>query len=234
VGLVNIQITNFENGLNNRNAADLFGSMAQLDPTRFHNYMEDFDYFLAADWTITGAGAGSQDLLNGQGGLLELITAGSSGDAEELTKTRSFGFIPSTPIYFRSRVLLVEAVTDAIWAGISSVAGLQPLNGFVFESPVGSDEVSIFARSGGNTTASAIDIFRAVDNEFFTCEFYWDGISRVYYGINGNPLGFLDLLVGGTAEVPQFNQAISFGVEAGAAQIAVADFDFISCSQERT
>ena len=41
MGLVNIQNTNFENGVTNRNAADLFGSMGHLDPTKFSTLYDD-------------------------------------------------------------------------------------------------------------------------------------------------------------------------------------------------
>ena len=36
-------ITNFGNGVTNRGDDDLYQAMAQLDPTRHHNYMDDFE-----------------------------------------------------------------------------------------------------------------------------------------------------------------------------------------------
>lgn len=234
MGLVNIQMTNFDNGVNNRNAADLFGSMAQLDPTRFHNYMEDFDYFTAADWAITGAGAGTQFLVGGQGGILALTTAGADNDAEFLTRTQAFRFDAGFPSYFRSRLSIDDAVESDLIVGLTGASGLLPANGMFFDKDDGSAALNIRSRRAGATIAEALDIFTVVGDEFFTCEFYYDGSSRVYYGVNGNPLGFLDLLVGGNSMVPQFNQAISFGVQAGQAAVLVGNFDYIYGSQERT
>ena len=49
------QITRFGNGLTNRDVGDIFNSMPQPDPTRLHQYYEDFDYYLAADWVVRGS-----------------------------------------------------------------------------------------------------------------------------------------------------------------------------------
>jgi len=234
MGLVNIQVTNFENGLNNRNAAALFGSMAQLDPTRFHNYMEDFDRFVAGEWAISGAGAGTQALLPGQGGILRLTTAGADNDAEFLTRTQAFRFDPGFPSYFRARLSVDDAVESDVVVGLAGAPGLTPNDGFIFRKDDGAAGLSILARSGGVTVASAADIFTVVSGDFFTCEFYYDGTSRLYYGVNGSPLGFLDLTVGGVVMAPQFNQAISFGVQAGQVAALVGDFDYVYGSQERT
>ena len=82
MGFINIQNTNFENGVTNRNANNLFGSMPQLDPTRLHDYWEDFNYYVAANYTISGAGAGTVALGDLDGGTLRLTTAGADNDAE--------------------------------------------------------------------------------------------------------------------------------------------------------
>ncbi len=73
-------------------------------------------------------------------------------------------------------------------------------------------------------------ILTLVNDEFFTCEYYWDGISRFYYGANGVPLGFVEV----GFDTPSGTLAVSFGIQTGEAAAKTADFDYIFAARERT
>lgn len=228
MGLINIQMTNFENGVNNRNAADLFGSMGQLDPTKFHTFMEDFNYYVAANWTIGGAGAGTVALNNSLGGQLRLTTAGADDDAEFLIKVgECFAPTASQPLYFRSKQSVDAASDSDLVAGLADTIGLTPANGIIFRKDDDDTALSIIIRSGSADVAIETDI-ADIGTSQFTCEFYWDGIDRVYYGVNDTPLGFLD-----ASTLPVGILAPSFGVQAGAVAALVGDFDYIFAAAER-
>lgn len=232
MGLVNIQITNFDNGINNRNAADLFGSLAQLDPTRFHTYMEDFDRFAATEWTISGAGAGTQALQDGDGGLLRLTTAAVASNAELLQKVGE-GFTieqqQDRPVYFRARVQTDDATLAVLGVGLGDAPPVPlPTNGILFAKDAADQEIDFYVRSGGSTVASATNIATLEDSTFVTLEWYWDGIDRVYYGVNGTPLGFLDVTT-----VPVGELAPTFGVQTSTGVARIADYDYIFAAKER-
>ena len=231
MGLVNIQNTNLENGITNRNAADLFGSMAQLDPTRFHSYMEDFDYFVVGNFAVSGAGGGTQLLADIDGGVLQLTTAGADDDAEFLIKNGdgySIEAAQNRKVYFRTRVALDDATDSEVIAGLGDTAGLTPDNGIFFRKSDGSTTIDIIVRSGSAQIAG--DAVAPITTAFFTAEWFWDGIDRVYYGVDGTPRGFLDL--NGLA-LPVGVLAPSFGVQAGAVAALVGDFDYIFAAKER-
>ena len=233
MGFVNIQNTNFENGVINRNAADLFGSMEQLDPTRYHTYWEDFDYFTAADFTITGAGAGTQALADVDGGVLRLTTAGADDDAELLQKNgEGFTVVASqnNKMYFRARLSVDDATESDLGVGLADAPPIPaPTNGILFVKDDDDTDLDILVRSGGATVASATAI-ATVTTSFFTCEWYWDGIDRVYYGVDGTPLGFLDL---NGLSLPAGELTPTFGVQAGQAAALVGDFDYIMAAKQR-
>ena len=232
MGLVNIQNTNLENGVTNRNAADLFGSMAQLDPTRFHSFMEDFDYFVAGNFTISGAGAGTQALADVDGGVLRLTTAGADNDAELLVKNgEGFTVVASSPIYYRARLQTDDATESDLFSGIADAAPFTPTNGIFFQKDDDDTLLDIRVRSGGAEIASATDILSGgITAAFFTVEFYWDGIDRVYYGANGTPLGFLDLA---GLTLPAGELTPVFGVQAGSAAARQGDWDYVFVAKER-
>lgn len=232
MGLVNIQMTNFENGVNNRNAADLFGSMGQLDPTKFHNYLEDFDYFVAADFTITSTGTTA--LADGDGGLLLLTTTAVDNQVHQLQKVgASFAFETSKPLYFRAKFQTNEALQSDILFGlyvtdVSPIAS-APADGVFFRKSDGAATIDIVhASSSTETTETAIATL-VVDTDT-TLEFYWDGIDRVYFGVDGVPLGFVDL---SSATLVSADLRPSFVFQNGEAAINTMTVDYLFVAKER-
>ena len=228
--LLRIDNTNFDNGLTNRGVGDLFQSLAMLDPTRFHTQMEDFNYYVAANYTITGAGAGSQALADVDGGVLRLTTAGADNDAEFLVENgQGFLIETSRPTYYRARLSIDDATDSDLFTGLADAAPLTPANGIFFRKDDDNTELDIVVRSGAGEIAADTNIF-TMTTALTTMEWYWDGIDRVYYGVNGTPLGFLDLA--GLA-LPLLELAPVIGVQAGAVAALVGDWDYYFAAKQR-
>jgi hypothetical protein len=228
MGLVNIQNTNLENGVTNRNAADLFGSMAQLDPTRFHSYMEDFDYFTAADWTLVSTGSTALQALDG--GVLRLVTGAVATNEESLIKAvGSFEILASIPTYFRAKIEVDEATECNINVGLADSAALAPNNCIQFRKDTGDLDLDVLVRSASADVDVDTAVTQIANATSFTVEFYWDGIDRVYYGANGTPLGFLD-----AATLPAGVLSPTLSVFAGAAGAVTLDLDYLMAATERS
>jgi hypothetical protein len=228
MGLVNIQMTNFENGVNNRNAADPFGSMAQLDPTRFHNFMEDFDAFVAADWTLVTTGSTALQALDG--GVLRLVTGAVATNEESLIKAvGNFELLASIPTYFRAKIEVDEATECNINVGLADSAALAPNNCVQFRKDTSDLDMDVLVRSASADIDVDTAIAQIANATSFTVEFYWDGIDRVYYGMNGNALGFLD-----AATLPVGVLSPTLSVFAGAAGAVTLDLDYLFAATERS
>ena len=228
--LLRIDNTNFGNGLTNRDVGDLFQSLAMLDPTRFHTQMEDFNYFVAANYTISGVGAGSQALTDVDGGVLLLTTAGADNDSEFLVENgQGFLIETSRPTYYRARLSIDDATDSDLFTGLADAAPLTPANGIFFRKDDDDDELDIVVRSGAGEIAADTNIF-TMTTAFTTMEWYWDGIDRVYYGVNGTPLGFLDLA--GLA-LPLLELSPVFGVQAGAVAALEGAWDYYFAAKQR-
>ena len=235
MGFVNIQNTNLENGVTNRNAADMFGSMAQLDPTRFHSYMEDFDYFHPLlDWDIVSVGGGTQALVDADGGVLRQTTGGADNDQEFLLKDEESFEIEAQQnrkMYYRTRLSLDDATESDLLAGLASPQPLTltPDDGVFFRKDDDDAELDFVVRSGAAEIAADTNIATMTTN-FTTLEWYWDGIDRIYYGVDGTPLGFLDL---NGLTLPAGSLAPAQAIQAGQAAVLVADVDYIFVAKER-
>lgn len=228
MGLVNIQMTNFENGLNNRNAAALFGSMAQLDPSRFHSYMEDFDEFIAAQWTLVTTGATAQ--IAADGGVLQLTTGAVATNEESMIKVPdNFDITQPRPTYFRAKIEVDEATECNINVGLADSAALVPNNCIQFRKDTSDLDLDVLLRSGSADIDVALAVASIADATSFTVEFYWDGQDRIYFGANGTPLGFLD-----ASTLPVGPLAPTVSVFAGGSGAVALDLDYLFAATERS
>lgn len=228
MGLVNIQMTNFDNGLNNRNAGDLFGSMAQLDPSRFHTFMEDFDEFIAAQWTLVTTGATAQ--IAADGGVLQLTTGAVATNEESMIKVPdNFDITQPRPTYFRAKIEVDEATECNINVGLADSAALVPNNCIQFRKDTSDLDLDVLLRSGSADIDVALAVAAIADATSFTVEFYWDGQDRIYYGANGTPLGFLD-----ASTLPVGPLAPTISVFAGGAGAVALDLDYLFAATERS
>ena len=75
--------TRFQNGVTNNSGYDALGMLGELDPTLYHTFWEDFDYYAAANWIITNVGVTPTVALSGANGgaILQCIKAWMSVNA---------------------------------------------------------------------------------------------------------------------------------------------------------
>lgn len=232
MGLVNIQNTNFDNGVTNRNAADLFGSMGQLDPTKFHSFMDDFDKFTApGGYTApaTGSVAPNATIL---GGAVDIITGAVDTNVAIIQATSlGYSIVASQRVYFRSKAEMDDVIdADGIWGLNDAAASITPADGVFFEKTDAAAQVDLVVRSGASEVAREAAVATMVAATQITLEFYWDGIDRVYFGVDGSPTGFLDL--SGIA-LPTGLLAPTAGAVTGNGTTTTVTQDYLFAAQER-
>ena len=103
--------TRFPNGVTNVGEDSLFAALGQLAGPEFHTYFEDFDYYAAADWTVTETQAGAtQALTDGDGGLLLLTNTAADNDLVALQKVgESYRFESGKKLFFEARFKVSNA-----------------------------------------------------------------------------------------------------------------------------
>ena len=236
MSLTRINNTNLANGITNRRDDHIFQSMAQLDPTRFHSLMDDFDQFQTDWYDVTGAGAGTVAITDGLGGILTLTTAGADNDAENIQRAggtnlgAGYRLDGSTFVYFGARFNVDDVIDSDIVAGLQSIVADPhvPAEGLVFRKPDGAAVINFESIVGSAVVATEVVPFTPVNSTFFSLEFMYDGIDRFYYAVNGIPRGFITAVGGTTREVTP-----TFGIQAGQAAVLVSELDYLFSAQER-
>lgn len=227
--------TRFPNGVTNSSDIAFFADMGQLDPTKFHTYFDDFDYFTAGDWTITtteaGAGDATEALADGDGGLLKITTDAANNDNDFLQKKgESFKFVAGKRLWFKSRFRVSDASASDVVMGlqITDTTPLDVTDGVFFLKADGANTVDfIVEKNNTATTTSAVATLG--DDAFVTLGFYYDGASTIQIWVD-------DAVVATSVTtnlVDDEELTISFGLQNGDAVPTSLTIDYILACKER-
>jgi hypothetical protein len=231
----NISNTRFPYGLTNVSEVDLFADMVQPDPTLFHTYFNDFDTYVAGDWTVTETdAAATQALTAGDGGLLLITNTAADNDLVALQKNpAAFTFTAGKKTFFRCRFKVSDATQSDLVFGLQVVDAtpLDVTDGIYFLKADGAATVDFICRknaSTGSITTSAVATM--VDDTFIELGFYYDGRSKVVYEVNGSVLGSLDA---SSAYLPDTTCTVSFALQNGEAVAKTMTVDYVYVAKER-
>lgn len=223
--------TRFPNGVTNVGESSMFADMGQNAPSNFHNYFEDFDYYVAGDWTVTETDSGAtQALTDGDGGLLLVTNTAADDDLVALQKKgESFRFASGKKLWFEARFKVSDATQSDVVIGlqITDTTPLDVTDGVFFIKADGSTSVSL--RVEKNNTATATTVTTLANDTFITLGFFYDGDSTIYYFVNG-ALGGSSV----TTNLPDDEDlTVSFALQNGEAVAKTMTVDYINVAKER-
>jgi hypothetical protein len=224
--------TRFPNGVTNVGEQSLFAAMGQLAATKFHTYFEDFDYYTAADWTVTETQAGAtQALADGDGGLLLLTNTAADDDLVALQKVgESFRFEAGKKLFFEARFRVSDATQSDVVMGlqITDTTPLDVTDGVFFIKADGSTSVSLLVEKN-NTATTTASVATLANNTFVSLGFYYDGVSQVQYFVNGVSAG-----ASVTTNLPDDeDMTVSFAIQNGEAVAKTMTVDYVFVAKER-
>lgn len=231
----NISNTRFPFGVTNVGETDLFADMVKPDPTLFHEYFNDFDTYVAGDWTVTETDAGAtQALAAGDGGLLLVTNTAADDDLVALQKNpAAWTFTAGKKLFFRCRFKVSDATQSDVVIGLQVVdtTPLDVTDGVYFLKADGSTAVSVICRKNASTgSTSASSVATLADDTFIELGFYYDGASKVQYEVNGAVVGSLD---GSSAFLPDTTCTVSFALQNGEAVAKTMTLDYVYVAKER-
>lgn len=228
-------VTRFPYGVTNVAGNDIFADMVKADPTKFHEYYNDFDTYTAGDWVVTETQAGAtQALTAGDGGWLLLTNSAADDDLNAMQKTpAAFSFTAGKKAFFKARFKVSDATQSDVVIGLQVVdtTPLDVTDGIYFLKADGAKTVDFICRknaSSGSTSASAITSL--ADDTFITLAFYYNGESKVYYAVDGSVKGSLDA---SSTYLPDTITTVSFAIQNGEAAAKTMTLDFVYAAVER-
>lgn len=232
--------TRYPNGVTTAAKATTLGSFIMPDPTKVHVYFNDFNTYVAGDWTVTEVGSGSRALTDGSFGELLVTNAGADNDRNELQKVgESFTFVAAKRAWFKARFkvsdatqsdfLIGLAVTDTTLQG--SVSGAGVTDGVFFSKDDG-DALLDFQIQKNATTGQnrAAGIHTVVDDTYLTVGWFYDGAGIVKYYVDDAYDGYLDA---SSSYLPDTALTVSFALMNGEAAAKTMTVDYLFAAIER-
>lgn len=227
-------VTHLQFGVTNVADNALFADLRTMDPTLFHTYWNDFDVYTAGDWVVTETDAGAtQALTAGDGGLLLITNTAADNDLVSLQKTpAAYTFTVGKKAFFKARFKVSDATQTDIVMGLQVVdtTPLDVTDGVYFLKADGSTDIAIICRKDattGSTTASAIATL--VSDTFIELGWYYDGVSKVTYSVDGTVTGALTV----TDYLPDTTTTISFAIQNGDGNARTMTVDYVAVLKER-
>ena len=218
---------------------NIFGDLPQPDPTRFHTYFEDFDYYTAADWTVTTTAAitATQGVVTGDGGILQLRFSTTNDDSIIALQKVGNNFLMESgkSTFFRARLATNSLSAD--WVIGLQITDTTPQNvsdGMYFVKTSGASTVDFVVRRNATTGTTSAAAFTTVSaDSFVTLSFYYDGVSTVWYGAYDQVVGSLNV----DASLPDAVLTPSFAIISGGDATVSApalSVDYLMAMKERT
>jgi hypothetical protein len=202
--VIDLTVTRFQSvnsaagGFSNVHDTDLFSDIPVGDWTRYHNFVTDFDQYVAADWVNTGAGTAA--LTAGDGGLLLLTSAVSA--FQSLQKTPANYKITAGNPLWGSWIAQLDSLLGTILEGLLNVTvtpftTASQTDGIYLTSTVTTGALQFNIAVGGVITTVAAGVNIIAGNPF-SFRFFWDGACYDQFP-NGRVLFELSNLQGQTA-----------------------------------
>jgi hypothetical protein len=210
----------------------LFAELGQPAATLYHTYFEDFDYYTAANWTVTETQAGAtQALTDGDGGLLLLTNTAADNDLVSLQKVgESFRFASGKPLFFEARFKVSDATQSDVVIGlqITDTTPLDVTDGVFFIKADGAATVDFLVEKN-NTATTASAIATMANDTFIRLGFYYDGASAVQYFVNGTYTGSSV-----TTNLPDDeDMTVTIAIQNGEAAAKTMTVDYVYVAKER-
>lgn len=201
------------------------------NPFDVHQYFEDFNTYVAGNWTVSETGTGSRALTNGVGGLLLITNAAADNDRNFFQLAQEgFKFQSGKRLWFEMRFQVNDATESDIIAGlqITDTTPLAVTDGVYFIKADGAATVDfVVTKNSTPTTASAVATMADATN--IVLGFYYDGVSAVTYYVNRVYTGSSVV-----TNMPDDEElTISFGIQNGAAAAKTMTVDYVLAAQER-
>lgn len=227
--------TRFTSGVTTAAKTQALGMFGMPDPTEWHVFFDDFDRYVAADWTITtteaGAGSATEALTDADGGVLLITNDAADDDADFFQKVgESFKFESGKRTFFKARFKVSDATQSDFVMGlqITDTTPLDVTDGVFFQKDDGDTDLDFHVEKN-STATDATAIATVADDTYLTVGFHYDGKSAIEVFVDD-----VKVTTVATTNLPDDEVlTVSFGVQNGAAAAKTMSVDYIFVAKER-
>ncbi len=229
-------------GVSTVNKRSVLADYPAPDPVKAFTYSNDFDNYVAGDWTVTAVGASTAAMTDGAFGRLLLTTAGAENDGVQLQKVgEAFLPVSGKKMWFKVKFQVSAATESDFLFGIAvtdtaalAAAGDGVTDGIFFQKDDASTSVTLYCQkdttTGQTSAASVATIVAATDVEL---AFAYNGLDEIRYFVDGVHKGTLNITTAPAAFLPDTECRVTMAFLTGAAAAITCNIDYIFAAIER-
>lgn len=239
-------VTRFSNGVTDVNDTNILASFGQLDPTKYHQYFEDFDTHVTTDgttavWTTTLASTGTSAIAAANNGTLVITNANTDEDYNQAQMTTAT-WLPSVSkkFWFKARLKVSVAATTDAFIGLSVIdttilaaSALSSTDAIGFFKAATATSWTAYVRKDATTGSTSVASLGTVsDDTYTTVGMYYDGDGTAYCMVDDTIVGKIESISSTYWPNAQMTPSIAFGQE-GTAGATVGTVDYLFIAAER-
>ena len=211
------------------------GMFGAPDPTKFHIFFDDFDNYVAADWTVTLIGAGgTAALADADGGVLTITTDALDNDQVTLQKVgESFKLEAGKRAWFKTRFKVADATQSdlAIGLQITDTTPLACTDGVWFRKDDGDALIDFIVQKDDTTGKNtSLGVATLVDDTYIVLGWYYDGVSSVEVFVNDAKVA---TVAATSTYLPDTELTLSMSYANGEAGAIAMSVDYLFAAKER-
>ena len=245
--------TSFGNGLTNADPWQTMGTAGTPDPTWSQMFVDDFNDYIAARYSLTGVGTPAAALVStqGPGGILQLSTSAATNDTSVLQLAVAPVLVNGSqlgkPFFWKARISLGSGAVSTVAAGMMSTNANPVLNnvdGMYFLKASGGQTWTFQVVVGGVTVSTPIPTsLVSVDVTYVELGFALDyqGNIAIFFNPttgnvspavqNGAPRGRVAAVYSPTLPAGQLNPTISISNTSASVKTAFVDYQMFSAER---
>ncbi len=226
--------TRFPPGVTTAEKGSTLGFYGRPDPTIWHTYFDDFDYYVAGNWTVTNGASGTVALTDADNGVLLVTNNTGATDSITLQKVgESFLLASGRPAAFKCRFKASEATDSAFVIGlcITDTTPADATDGIFFSKADDTTSITCLCRKNATTGSTSLTAATFAADTYITLGWYYDGKSSVTVFVNDAAVGTLD---GSSSYLPDTEITPTIFFQNGAAGAKNASIDYLFAAAQRT
>lgn len=230
----------YTSGLSTAAKGTALFNMPAPHPSKVYMYCNDFDTYVAGNWTVTAIGAGTQALVADEpfGGLaLTNAAADNDGNQIQLT-TENFTIAAGKKVWFETRLKVSDATQSDFAFGLivldTTILGAVDGDGFTdgiyFAKEDGDTQLDVGVQLDTTTGQSRNTNIATVTTAYTTYGFEYDGAASVRFFVDGVHKSTVTPVSGFLPNTPV---TVSFALLNGEAVAKVMTIDYVVAAIER-
>lgn len=225
--------TNLPNGVTNVEEYKGLGTYLAPDPSRVHQWFDDFDSYTAGNWTVTKTQVGAtQAIVDADGGVLALVNSAADNDLNQIQLAKeTFRLAANKQTWIKARFKVSNATESDVLVGLyitdTSPVASKPSDGFYFQKLDGS--TSLTFECGVNSTYTSTTVATMANDTYVVVAAYYNGYDRIELYLNDQKVATSVATNLCTDE----DLAVSLAVQNGDANARTLSVDYLLVSEER-